>query len=397
MAMTTSDKWHHARGTSDAHTLKARDGNNILTGGSGYTWIELNFAKVLGGFTFDATDPLRWKQNPDGTWESGNGADYKYQRVWRDIDGDGAESAGDEYDYFTNVQAIRVFGSEGDDTMVGDGRDNSFYGRGDDDTLYGGDGEDYLYGGSGSNKLFGGAGDDVILGRSVSQAWEAPGNNYIDGGDGDDEISAGHGDDKIYGGAGDDLIEDYGGNNRIFGGAGNDSVFGGIGKDMLDGGSGDDDLSGNAGNDKLFGRRGDDYLYGDEGNDILRGGRDNDVLLGGAGNDLLNGQKGSDVMTGGAGNDIFVLLVQGGKTKDVITDFTSGEDKLDLRRHDGDVYMRQNGNELHLSKAVGKSPFAVLKAVSTLTASDFVNSDISLINMEDLDPLGPTGVVADVI
>ena len=128
--MTTSDKWNYLFGDADWHTLTARDGNNVLTGGKGFTWIELDFATVLSGFSFDAGDGVRWKQKTEGSWERGVGDDYKYQRVWRDVDGDGVESVGDEYDYFTSPEAIRVFGSDGDDTMVGGDVSVSFYGYG---------------------------------------------------------------------------------------------------------------------------------------------------------------------------------------------------------------------------------------------------------------------------
>jgi Ca2+-binding RTX toxin-like protein len=65
----------------------------------------------------------------------------------------------------------------------------------------------------------------------------------------------------------------------------------------------------------------------------------NDELVGGLGNDILHGGLGNDRMTGNHGNDTFrfdfhdrsdamsdYLPFNGGKT--VITDFTSGQDKL---------------------------------------------------------------------
>lgn len=53
-----------------------------------------------------------------------------------------------------------------------------------------------------------------------------------------------------------------------------------------------------------------------------------DLIDGGAGNDTIWGGAGADTLTGGAGNDIFYFRF--GDGDDVITDFTSGEDKIAL-------------------------------------------------------------------
>lgn len=69
-------------------------------------------------------------------------------------------------------------------------------------------------------------------------------------------------------------------------------------------------------------------LAGTAGNDILQGHDGDDLIVGDAGDDILRDGDGSDTMTGGEGADLFVLS-RDGKT-DIITDFTVGEDKLDL-------------------------------------------------------------------
>jgi hypothetical protein len=53
-----------------------------------------------------------------------------------------------------------------------------------------------------------------------------------------------------------------------------------------------------------------------------------DILSGGDGNDILIGGAGDDILTGGAGADVFVLRGNGGH--DTITDFTVGEDTLQM-------------------------------------------------------------------
>jgi 3-phytase/alkaline phosphatase D len=71
--------------------------------------------------------------------------------------------------------------------------------------------------------------------------------------------------------------------------------------------------------DVINGQGGDDRLEGLSGDDLLRGGAGNDTLVGGAGNDTL---------VGGAGQDRFVLAV--GQGTDTVTDFTQGEDQLQV-------------------------------------------------------------------
>ncbi|WP_336939863.1 type I secretion C-terminal target domain-containing protein, partial [Vibrio cholerae] len=92
-----------------------------------------------------------------------------------------------------------------------------------------------------------------------------------------------------------------------------------------------DTLIGGAGNDILFGQGGNDTLNGGTGNDTLYGGNGNDTLIGGDGNDILIGGLGNDILTGGSGEDLFKWVdgdLDGGR--DRITDFTIGQDKIDL-------------------------------------------------------------------
>ncbi|EHK7540253.1 type I secretion C-terminal target domain-containing protein [Vibrio cholerae] len=94
---------------------------------------------------------------------------------------------------------------------------------------------------------------------------------------------------------------------------------------------GNDKLYGGLGDDILFGQGGDDELYGEDGNDILFGGTGNDILIGGLGNDILIGGLGNDILTGGSGEDLFKWVdgdLDG--SRDRITDFTIGQDKIDL-------------------------------------------------------------------
>jgi len=112
-------------------------------------------------------------------------------------------------------------------------------------------------------------------------------------------ISGGHLDNRIYG---------YEGNDTLYGGLGDDRIFGGTGNDAFFGGADDDHLAGNIGNDSMKGDAGDDTLAGGQGKDTLFGGQDADVFL-------------------------FQTLAHTGTTQalaDVISDFSAGEDWIDL-------------------------------------------------------------------
>lgn len=69
-------------------------------------------------------------------------------------------------------------------------------------------------------------------------------------------------------------------------------------------------------------------LVGTEGDDILQGHDGDDVISGGQGNDILRDGAGADIMSGGSGADVFILSADG--SIDTITDFTVGQDRIDL-------------------------------------------------------------------
>ena len=97
---------------------------------------------------------------------------------------------------------------------------------------------------------------------------------------------------------------------------------------------GNDVINGTPNNDVVKGFNGNDTLNGLSGNDNLNGGPGADNLIGGLGLDTLIGGTGKDTLTGGVGNDIFDFNAYNemglGTTRDVITDFTRGQDKIDL-------------------------------------------------------------------
>jgi len=193
----------------------------------------------------------------------------------------------------------QMFGTETRDVLIGSGENNLIEGYGGADRLDGGDGDDTLDGGTGADLLIGGAGNDLLAGGD--------GADLLDGGAGNDTLSAGAGTDLLLGGAGADALQGGDDADRLYGGAGADALAGDAGDDWLDGGAADDRLSGGTGTD---------------------------VLLGGAGADTLTGGAGYDLLTGGPGADHFVFAPcdsgSAGLAPDLITDFTPGEDLIDL-------------------------------------------------------------------
>jgi Ca2+-binding RTX toxin-like protein len=163
----------------------------------------------------------------------------------------------------------------------------------------------------GSIRVTGGAGAQVVFGDSASQY-----------------MVLGADDDVLHGGGGHDYVGSHGGDDRLYGDAGNDTVSGGIGNDRLWGGTGHDRLLGGSGRDRLNGEAGNDALKGDHGNDWLTGGLGRDKLWGGAGRDVFdfNSVKESKV----------------GSQRDVIYDFRSGQDRIDLRGIDANERLKGN-------------------------------------------------------
>lgn len=133
---------------------------------------------------------------------------------------------------------------------------------------------------------------------------------------------------------GDDYLIATSGEDTLAADTGNDSVAGLDGDDMLRGNDGDDVLFGGDGEDVIAGNFGDDVLYGGEDDDRLYGGGGDDTLFGGEGDDLLNGGYGTDSLSGEDGADVFEFRALGesvhGDLRDVINDFVSGTDKVDL-------------------------------------------------------------------
>lgn len=86
---------------------------------------------------------------------------------------------------------------------------------------------------------------------------------------------------------------------------------------------------------------------GNELRNLLIGGTGANELSGAGGNDMLRGCLGRDTLTGGAGNDKFDFNATAeskrGSARDTITDFTAGDDRIDLAGIDASS--RSSGNQ----------------------------------------------------
>ncbi len=214
---------------------------------------------------------------------------------------------------------------------------------------------------------------DTIYGDGLTENYPGHGNNFVVAGRGADVIYAGYGRDIVMAGAGDDRIFGYGPSGPTPG-----AVDAYAARDLAD------YLDGGAGNDVILGGGGNDTLVGGSGNDVLQGGSGNDYLSGGYGNDILAGGRGADVLRGGAGSDTFVFAyntfsesgsdANGGF--DVIRDFQSGTDRIDLSGYalgEGNVQqvMGASGLELHFM-AVWEEARITLNGVRALQDGDII-------------------------
>jgi Ca2+-binding RTX toxin-like protein len=151
--------------------------------------------------------------------------------------------------------------------------------------------------------------------------------------------------DLYYGLGGADTINGLAGNDLIDGGPGNDTINGGDGFDVASYASSlrsvDANLAVNPARVSLLEVAGVivemDILQGIEG---VVGSSLADVFVGNVGANLFEGGLGSDRFTGGDGADRFLYASSSdsavGSNRESITDFTVGQDKIDLSKMDAD-------------------------------------------------------------
>ena len=353
------------RGRDGDDKLYGQDGDDILIGGLG--------ADLLSGGA--GIDRASYIESTEGLTADLGAARFNT-----------GEAKGDRYVSIENLQ-----GSKFADQLRGDARDNTIWGAAGNDVIRGREGDDKLYGEEGDDTLIGGLGADLLSGgegtdrasyleategvtadlaNSRLNTGEAAGDRYVSiedlqGTKFADDLRGDAGANSLIGGLGDDILRGREGDDKLYGQDGDDMLMGGLGADLLDGGAGTDtasyaeaaagvtaDLARSARNageaegdryvsiENLEGSRFADVLRGDAGDNFLFGGAGNDRLEGGAGKDVLEGGLGKDDLYGGADEDVFVFRSAAESPTlaraDMIWDFASGQDKIDLSHMDAD-------------------------------------------------------------
>ncbi len=250
----------------------------------------------------------------------------------------------------TGVGFGRSVGAAGNTAIVNSGTISGFYA-----SLLLGDGDDYVLNtGVLDGAVMLGAGNDRIDTRHGTIS----GTSLVAGVDG--EILGGDGSDTyLIGDASIMLVEEVGvvgdedtvGSTVSYQLGDNFEVLTLMGHQSIDG-TGNvaaNTINGNSGDNRLSGRVGADRLVGASGDDLLLGGRGNDKLIGGHGDDSLIGGEQKDKMGGGEGFDCFIFQSASNTgnteaTADVIFDFVSGSDVIDLSLIDA-ITTNVSGNE----------------------------------------------------
>lgn len=262
-----------------------------------------------------------------------------------------------------------IDGRAGNDTLTGGIGNDTIYGDIGTDTIKGADGNDLIRGGQDADTLLGGVGYDTFQIQQVSDISGLA--ETIDGGNDVDRL-----DFSFQGAFGSVNLTtvtmtsleqialagntvtltaaQLGAFTGIFGSGSPDQfIISAAGTVDLSNATigGIDEFRGTAGNDTFTfagvangqivnGLGGTDTITGSEGWDTIDGGAANDTLVGGGGNDRLIGNLGLDTMTGGDGGDIFdfntIQESPTGAGRDVIVDFVSGQDVIDLVDIDAD-------------------------------------------------------------
>jgi Ca2+-binding RTX toxin-like protein len=374
-------------GAAGDDLLSGGDGNDTLIGGIGRD--AASYADAMAAVLVDlgasgaqatgggGTDTLMWIEDlvgsafgdtlignaGDNALRGGAGDDLLIGLGGNDTFDGGAGI--DTVSYAANVNYITtvdlaltgpqsVGGFEGLDTFVNvENVVASMYWGG---TLKGDSGANRLTGGINPSTLMGRGGDDVLDGHNgwqdtasyaeastgviVDLAISGPQNT----GEGSDTLI---GIEHLTGSAFGDTLKGTSGDNVLTDGAGDDTLFGRGGYNRLDGGDGIDtvfyadattgvQVNLNPGSyynpDVLISI---ENVVGSAFADVLTGDAGANALIGGGGSDVLTGGLGRDTLTGGADRDVFDFNALnetpvGAGARDVITDFQSGLDDIDL-------------------------------------------------------------------
>jgi Ca2+-binding RTX toxin-like protein len=272
-------------GLAGADVLAGQGGNDVIDGGAGAD-------QMIGGlgddlYHVDHADDLVWE-------EFGNGFDTVVASASYTLAPQSAVEILRTSDQ-SGTAAINLAGNTGDNVIHGNAGSNILDGGVNTDPTA------FAYGGT--DTLIGYGGDDVLIV------------------DGNDDVVV-----EIVGGGYDTVLARY--SYVLTAGADIEALATVNANDTTS-----INLTGNALGQAIRGNAGANILDGGGGADFLSGGAGNDRLIGGAGNDRLEGGAGADTFVFAALGDssLDARRSDGAKSmSDIITDFVSGQDKIDL-------------------------------------------------------------------
>lgn len=337
--------------------------------------------------------------------------------------------------------ADSLFGEQGRDTLIGGAGNDYLDGGLLNDSMSGGAGNDtYLV--DNANDVINDLGastdvDTVLVIQTISYTLPANVENAAINASGNANLTGNTLNNGLTGNDGKNVLDGGAGNDRLDGGAGADSLVGGVGNDVLIGGAGNDTFAGGAGVDladfvaagldvnvnlstsrvtgdgtdlifdveNILSGEGNDTLLGNDSGNEFKAGSGDDSLNGGAGKDTLcgcaygkdGGRYELDTLSGGTGMDVFQLGWESGRFYDdgnvknagksdyvVITDFTVGQDRLQLDGGADGYYLAASGVAgvsglgLYAEQGATDELLAIIKSANTtaLTKANTISTAI---------------------
>ncbi|MDD2950190.1 MAG: calcium-binding protein [Sulfuricurvum sp.] len=202
-------------GSNYNDTLRGNDLGNTILGLSGNDTI---FASAgTASDVYDGGDGI----DSISFYYAGNGVNVNLSNI-------NYQNTGVGSDRIVNIE--KLYGSNYNDTLIGNGNGNAFYGNGGNDTIFAGTGtaSDLYNGGDGIDTIsYYYAGNGVNVDLAIT--------SYQNTGVGSDFIVNVE---NLYGSAYNDILKGSSVNNALYGNNGNDTLYGSDGNDLLNGGQG---------------------------------------------------------------------------------------------------------------------------------------------------------------
>lgn len=223
----------------------------------------------------------------------------------------------------------------------------------------------------------GGSGHDQITGNFAANALSGrAGNDTLNGGDGADTLSGGSGNDTYVTDGRDAIIEAAGGGFDTVRATGNITLAANI-EALTVAGSAAVAAIGNAQSNHITGNAAANRINALGGADTLVGAGGNDTVIGGGGRDVLSGGTGADRFEFRAVTDSVANLTG----CDLITDFLSGVDMIDLSMIDasaltaGDDAFVWRGQTAFGTGAEGEVRFQLSGSAGTASTVIYIDTD----------------------